>query len=165
MRVPIEKIYPSWKSGVGDKMQLLLLILIVLAGFVMGQVEGDNRADAPRVMALETLWKQAELNRDVRAMSQIVADTFTYVDLDGSLKDKAEFLKNISSGEEVVQEIKNESTVARTYANTVIVNGIYRERGRIRGKTYSRRARFTDTWVNVDSAWLCVASQSTLIEK
>ena len=44
-----------------------------------------------------------------------------------------------------------------------IVSGIYRETGTAKGKPYTRRARFTDTWIRQSGTWKCVASQSTLI--
>ena len=50
------------------------------------------------------------------------------------------------------------------YGNTGIVSGVYRETGTAKGKPYSRRARFTDSWVKRNGQWKCVASQSTLIQ-
>ena len=50
-----------------------------------------------------------------------------------------------------------------TYAGSAVVTGVYREKGMNHGKPYPRRGRFTDTWVYRDNAWVCVASQSTLI--
>ncbi len=36
--------------------------------------------------------------------------------------------------------------------------------GATKGKPYTRRARFTDTWIKQNGQWKCVASQSTLIQ-
>ena len=143
---------------------LVVVLLSVTAGLT-AQDNGDGGGDAARVMALETLWNQAEVDKDIRALSQIVPETFIYVDIDGSLSTKAEFLESVKSGSEKPSEIRNESMVAHAYANVVVVTGVYRERGTVRGKHYSRRGRFTDTWIKVNSTWQCVASQSTLLEK
>jgi hypothetical protein len=32
------------------------------------------------------------------------------------------------------------------------------------GRPYTLRGRFTDTWINENANWICVASQSTLIK-
>ena len=80
-------------------------------------------------LALETLWNQAEVDKDVRALSQLVPDTFVYVDIDGSVKTKPELLDSVKSGPNHPTEIKNESVIANTYANTVIVTGVHREKG------------------------------------
>jgi hypothetical protein len=128
--------------------------------------EGQGRgAETTRVVTLERLWNQAEVDKDVRALGQIVPDTFIYVDIVGKLSSKEQFLSDIKNGPEIPVEIRNESMVTEVYANTVVVTGIYRERGTSEGKPYTRRGRFTDTWVRVDSGWQCVASQSTLIGK
>jgi hypothetical protein len=49
-------------------------------------------------MALETLWNQAEVDKDVRALNQLVHETFLYVDNDGGLRSKAEFLESVKNG-------------------------------------------------------------------
>jgi len=116
-------------------------------------------------MALETLWNQAEVDKDVRALSQLIPDTFVYVDFDGSIKTKPEFLESVKSGPERPTEIKSESIIANTYANAVVVTGVHREKGTLGGKHYARRGRFIDTWIQTNGSWLCVASQSTLIAK
>jgi hypothetical protein len=139
--------------------------LLSTTATLMAQEHGESSGDAARVMALETLRNQAEVDKDARALSQLVAETFIYVDTGGNLRTKAEFLDNVKSGPEHPTEIRHESLVAHAYANTVVVTGVYREKGTNGGKHYSRRGRFTDTWIQVNGAWLCVASQSTLTEK
>ncbi len=49
-------------------------------------------SDSARVLALETLWNQAEVAKDASALGHLLADDFTYVDIDGSLQNKAQFL-------------------------------------------------------------------------
>ena len=51
------------------------------------------------------------------------------------------------------------------YQGTVIVIGTYHERGTLNGKGYYHHGRFTDTWVRQGSSWMCIASQSTLIQQ
>lgn len=145
-------------------MAILVTLLASTTAFTAQKAQ-DASGETARVMALETLWNQAEVDKDLRALDQIVPDTFLYVDTDGSLRTKAEFLENIKTGSEKPTEIRNESMVAHAYADPMVVTGVYREKGTDGGKHYSRRGRFTDTWVNEKGAWQCVASQSTLIQK
>jgi hypothetical protein len=51
------------------------------------------------------------------------------------------------------------------YDHVVVVTGRFREEGTEKGKRYIHRGRFTDTWVQENGAWLCAASQETLISK
>ncbi len=146
------------------RIQIALVITLAAVGAGMGQ-QDKGRGEAARRLALEVLWNQAEVNRDAHAMSQLLTDSIVYVDIDGSVRNKAEFLKLIGSGGETMDSLKNESIVAHEYPGTVVVNGVYLEKGKVKGKPYSRRGRFTDTWVKVNGAWLCAASHSTIIEK
>ena len=147
------------------RIQIGLLIILISVGAVMSQENKGNHGETARVLALEVLWNQAEINRDAHALSQLLTDSVVYVDIDGSVRNKEEFLKFIGSGGETMETLKNESIVAHEYPNTVVISGVYLEKGKIKGKAYSRRGRFTDTWVKMNGAWLCAASHSTLVEK
>ena len=157
--------FAAFSGGKLVAIALLALSFLTVAAARALQENPNSSADTARIMSLETLWIQAEAEGDIRALSQLVPDTFIYVDIDGSLSSKAQFLDTMKKDSARTTELKNESLVAQTYANTVVVNGVYREKGILGGKRFTRRGRFTDTWVKVNGAWLCVASQSTLIEK
>ncbi len=122
---------------------IVATLLSATAALTAPQERAETNGDVARVLALETLWNQAEVDKDTRALGQIVPATFIYVDIDGSLSTKAEFLDNIKNGPEKPSEIRNESMVAQTYENAVVVTGVYREKGSSNGKRYSRRGRFT----------------------
>jgi len=114
-----------------------------------------------RVLALENAWNEAEGHRDVNALAVLLAPTFAYTDADGAFMDKQQFLAGIrASGS---SQIVNEGMKAESYGNVMIVTGSYREQGSENGKSFTHRGRFTDTWVEKDGQWLCVASQETLI--
>jgi hypothetical protein len=87
---------------------------------------------------------------------------FTF-DYDGSLMDKAKFMASVKAPSLHPEQIVNESMTAYMYGGSAVVTGIYREKGVRNGKPYSRRGRFTDTWVNQSGTWVCASSQSTLI--
>ena len=114
-----------------------------------------------RVLALENAWNEAESHRDANALAVLIAPTFAYTDADGTFMDKQQFLASIrSSG---ASQIVNEGVKLESYGDVMIVTGSYREQGSENGKSYTRRGRFTDTWIEKDGQWLCVASQETLI--
>jgi ketosteroid isomerase-like protein len=135
------------------------------AASLTAQENPDTVVDASRVMALETLWNQAEVSRDASALSQLMPDTFFSIDSAGNLRTQEEFLEFMKNGPDRPTEIKNESIVAHTYANTVVVTGVYRKKGTAAGKHFAERGRFSHTWIQLKGAWLCVARQSTLSEK
>ena len=61
------------------------------------------------------------------------------------------------------EQAVNENRTAHVYGDSGLVTCIYRVEGTEKGKPYSRRERFVDTWVRRKDAWICVASQVTLI--
>jgi len=141
------------------------MVILLLTVLIRAQEGATN--DAGRILSLETIWNQAELQQDTAALDNLLAEKFIYVDVDGSLQDKTEFLNGIKNRAEHIDMIGIEpgSAKAYVYENSAIASGVYREKGTLHGKPYSRRGRFTDTWIRQGSAWVCVASQSTLIEK
>ena len=118
-------------------------------------------SDTIRVLALENAWNEAESHKDVNALAALLAPTFVYTDTDGDFEDRAHFLADIP--DVTATQIVNEGMKADSYGDTIVVTGAYREQGVDNGKPYTRRGRFTDTWIRQNGQWLCVASQETLI--
>jgi ketosteroid isomerase-like protein len=152
--------YPKLARNIPMRLRTLFRILatICAAGVLYSVAQDSGKT---RVLALENAWNEAESHRDVNALAGLIAPTFVYTDADGSFRDKQQFLASIrASG---ASQIVNEGMKMESYGDVIVVTGSYREQGSERGKSYSRRGRFTDTWVEKDGQWLCVASQETLI--
>jgi ketosteroid isomerase-like protein len=135
-----------------------ILATICAAGVLYSVAQDSGKT---RVLALENAWNEAESHRDVNALAGLIAPTFVYTDADGTFMDKQQFLASIRATG--ASQIVNEGMKMESYGGAIVVTGSYREQGSERGKSYSRRGRFTDTWVEKDGQWLCVASQETLI--
>lgn len=116
-----------------------------------------------RITALESAWDQAEQNKDAAALANLLAEDITYVDYDGSISTKQQFLAEVKSPDITGEHINNEGVTVRLYGNVAVSTGIYRDKGMEKGKPFSRRGRFTNVWVNQNGKWECIASQSTLI--
>jgi len=135
-------------------------------GQLQAQEHGADDGLTAKVLSLETLWNQAELAKDTQSLDHLLADTFLYVDIDGSsIRNKADFIRSVTDRAEKIDSIRSESMLSRVYGDTVIVTGVYHEKGSLNGKPYYHHGRFTDTWVKQGSGWMCAASQSTLIQK
>jgi ketosteroid isomerase-like protein len=136
---------------------LLTISLVALAQ------ESKTSDEEGRILALETAWNHAEEGKDAAALDQLLASTLVYIDYDGSIMNKKQFLDTIKAESLHPAQIINDEMSAHVYGDAAVVTGIYREKGTDRGKPYQRRGRFTDTWVKQSGTWQCVASQSTLI--
>jgi len=142
----------------------LFVILCACAVWGTAQQPAKTRGEEGRIMALESAWDQAEQNKDAKALANLLADNLVYVDYDGSLSTKQQFLAQVKTADIAGEQINNEGVTVHLYGNNVAVStGIYRDKGIKKGKPFSRRGRFTNVWLNQNGQWECIASQSTLI--
>jgi ketosteroid isomerase-like protein len=140
--------------------ELLILFCTVL---VIAQDAPKRNAEEGHLLALESAWNHAEQSKDAVALNQLLGESLVYVDYDGSLLNKKEFLQSTLRNTVTQEQINNDGMTVHVYGNAAVVTGLYRDKGIEKGKPFLRRGRFTDTWVNQNGAWQCVASQSTLI--
>lgn len=144
----------------------LCVLLCLCAVFGMAQQPLKPSGEEGRIIALESAWDQAEQNKDANALANLLADNLVYVDYDGSLSNKQQFLASVKSADITGEQINNEGVTVRLYNNQVAVStGIYRDKGFEKGKPFQRRGRFTNVWLNQNGRWECIASQSTLIAR
>jgi ketosteroid isomerase-like protein len=146
------------------KILTLLLSVTALAFTVRLQGRAKAADDETQLIQLERSWNQAEMGRDAGAIASLFDDTLVYVDYDGSLRNRAEYLRSVSNPSSSPEHMYDEGMKVHVYGNAGVVSGVYRETGVTKGKPYTRRARFTDTWIKLNGQWKCVASQSTLIQ-
>ena len=125
--------------------------------------EKPASSDEIQIRQLERAWNQAEAKQEVKEVANLVDDTLVYTDYDGSIMNKAEYLKWVAAPEQKADHIYDEGLTVHVYGNAAVVTGIYRESGTNKGKHYVIRSRYTDTWIKHDGVWRCVASHSTLI--
>jgi ketosteroid isomerase-like protein len=140
-------------------------LFLAAVALTLGVRAQTKAADESKILALENAWNLAEQHKDARALDELLGDGLVYIDYDGSIMSKSEFLASIAKPSLHPEQIVNESTTVHMYETAAVVTGIYREKGVDKGKPYLRRGRFTDTWVYQDNVWRCVASQSTLISR
>ena len=137
---------------------------LVFSVVLFAQEKSTASNDEIQIRQLERAWNQAEAHHDVGAVTAIVADTLTYIDFDGSIMNKAEYLRDVTKTTYQADHLYDEGLKVVIYGSAAVVNGIYRETGISKGKPYVHRVRFTDTWIKQSNVWRCVASQSTLIQ-
>jgi ketosteroid isomerase-like protein len=140
------------------------LVLLMSSALIIAQ-ESKPSGEEGHLRALESAWNHAEQSKDAAALNQLLADTFVYVDYDGTLMNKKQFLSSTANDEVQNEQINNEGMTIQVYGDAAVVNGSYRDKGLEKGKPFSRHGRFTDTWIYRNGTWQCVASQSTLIKQ
>jgi ketosteroid isomerase-like protein len=146
-------------------MRRVAVVLFVLCCMGFSQRCSHAQGDETKVIALENLWNQMQLNHDADAMGKILDPDFVLTDYDGTVMSKAQFLVSIRDvSNQLTVEVSEDMKLHR-HGDTVIVTGATHEKGTEKGKAYAHQGRFTDTWIKKDGQWLCVASQLSLISK
>jgi ketosteroid isomerase-like protein len=141
----------------------LCAVLCVCAVFGMTRQRAKPSGEEGRIIALESAWDQAEQNKDANALTNLLADDLVYVDYDGSISTKKQFLADVKSADITGEQINNEGVTVHLYNNVAVSTGIYRDKGIEKGKPFQRRGRFTNVWLNRNGKWECIAGQSTLL--
>ncbi len=142
---------------------LILLLALVSVPFLqdISMAQGDET----KIIALENLWNQMQINHDADAMGKMLDSDFILTDYDGAVFSKDQFLATIRDKSiQVTTEVSEDMKLHR-HGDTVVVTGATHEKGTEKGKPFSHRGRFTDTWIKKDGQWLCIASQLSLISK
>jgi len=141
-----------------------LVCLPLLLGTALTSLSGqtvDETGSRTRILALEHAWNQAEAFKDLKALDTLFDNALVYVDFDGTLMTKAEFLSRVKSAH--LQQVVTQSMNVELFGDTAIVTGIYQASEVRDGKPLVRRGRFIDTWMYKSSGWVCIAAQSTPI--
>ena len=140
------------------------IFCLILASVTFAPVnaqDADEASARSKILALEHAWNQAEPAKDLKALDVLFDNGFVYVDFDGTLMTKADFLSCVKAGH--LQQVATQSMSVEVFGNTAIVTGTYQSSELLHGKRVLRRGRFVDTWVYKGNSWVCVAAQSTPI--
>lgn len=143
---------------------ICLLLLAVGAGGQSGDLE-DAQTRESRLIALEHLWNEAQVNRDASALAGMIGGKFVNTEWDGEVSDRQQFLGSIADPQFKASLLNIQDVKVELYRDTGVVTGTYHAKGTYHGKPYDHLGRFTDTWTFANGRWQCVASHTSLIQK
>lgn len=140
---------------------LVVAMACWLSLFGAAQTSADRDAGSI-IRTLETVWDRAEEKGDIRALDLIFESSMIYIDEDGSLLTKTEFLNRVTKETgSYVQWLVAPTMSINVYGDTAVVVGSYRVAGVSGGKPYQRTGHFIDTWAFKNGVWRCVVAQAT----
>ena len=147
------------------KLMRIFLFTLLTAFVTFAQGGSKLNGDESKIIALENLWNQMQINHDAEAMGQMLDPNFVLTDYDGTVASKGEFLASVKDMSVTLTTEVSQDMRLFSHGDTVIVIGATREAGTSKGKPFQHHGRFTDTWVRSDGKWLCLASQLALTKK
>lgn len=150
--------------GASSSIYVRILCSLLLASAAWAQ-SAPSDARESKLLVLEHMWNEAQVNGDSSALAAMVADPFTDTEYDGQVSDRQKFLADIRDPLFKPSFMNIQDVKVSFFQNTAIVTGTYHVKGQYSGKPYEHLGRFTDTWINQNGTWMCVASHSSLIKK
>ena len=127
----------------------------------------DDDSLAAKLKNLESNWEAALLTHDTSAIEKMVADDFIGTSSSGKQGDKSTLLAEAKRDTNTYSTAVSSDMTVRTFGpNVAVVTGLAKETGKTKsGKTFSHSYRFTDTWVERNGEWQCVAAQAMALPK
>jgi ketosteroid isomerase-like protein len=139
------------------------VVILLFTGVLPAAQRQDMSEEGGRVLALEKAWNLALEEKNTKALDMLLANTMVSVDIDGSISSRGEFLASIKSPDYQPSQAVTEQSTVQVYGDAAVVVGIFRVKGTEKGKPYTHRERFVDTWIKMNGTWQCVVTTSTLI--
>jgi hypothetical protein len=142
-----------------------LVLLLASTAATEAQQTKEPKPGAVELTRLENAWASGLVKRDRPLFERLLAKRFVYTEND-KLMSRGELLRDIVSGTDTVTAARNEDMEVHQFgAVTAVVTGWLIVSGRGASGPFTRRYRFTDTWVKRDGRWQIVAAQDYLAPK
>ena len=136
----------------------IVLTILLAVAFASPAAMAQGSDAAAKILALENRWSVAYQQRDVAAMSSMLADDFIITVEDGNTYSKSGYIAHAGDTRTKVEVSELLDMKVRLHGNTAVVTGQYHEVGTEKGKPYEYHDRLTDTWMFLDGRWQVIAS-------
>jgi hypothetical protein len=116
---------------------------------------------------LENRWEASIPAHDASVAQALLADDFMGVSSKGKLLNKSGLIAELKKDTDTYTSAKNGRLEVRVYGKQfAVVRGTSTEVGKDKdGKPFNRTFRWTDTWIDRNGKWQCVASQAVAVTK
>ena len=130
---------------------------ILLSAIAIAATPNDPKAEKELLATMET-YRVAMIKNDAAKLQTLLADDLTYVHSAGQLETKADVLKSVTTGKNVITKMEFSDTSVRFYGNTALV------RCRVdlwHSDTNIVHMNILHAWVHGPKGWQLSARQAT----
>ena len=146
----------------------VLLCGFLLTGLLTAAAAAQERPEAATaddsVRAVEMARGQALLRADTAALSRMVAAEFFEISRLGTVRTRAENLREIATGELKLTSVRYDSLTVSRYGDVAILRGIADNVGTYRGFPFAGKIRYMRVFVWRERRWQAVAMQHTAMQ-
>ncbi len=137
-----------------NRTTILCCLLLTLGAIGMAAQQADPRES--KLLVLERLWNEAQVNRDSSALEALVSSRFVNTEWDGELSDKQRFLADIKDPRFKPTALNIQDVKMNFFGDTAVVTGVYHTQGTYQGShmTTSDASPIPGSWTEASgSAW------------
>ena len=116
---------------------------------------------------IEARWAQAFLSHDATVVEGILADNYVLTNEKGRVFNRSGAIKEFKNTTDTLEKSTNSNVVVHPInTDAAVVTGMTNDIGHDKsGKKFDRVLRWTDTFVNRNGKWACVATQIALVSQ
>ncbi len=117
------------------------------------------------LMDIERKWTATDLKSDSAGLAEILADSWSGINTEGKVESRAERLDSTKKSKLTRSEV-SDMKVRMINPDAAVVTGLWAGAGTdAKGQKFDRTERWMDVFAKQGSAWKCVASESTVVQK
>jgi ketosteroid isomerase-like protein len=118
-------------------------------------------SDEKQILKLEDDWARALKTKDRQLLATIVATNFTFIEPDGTAKNRDEYLSDRSSDIADLESFELADLKVSVFENCALTSGVSKITERRQSKRYRFSLRWKELWLKDNGKWRVVASQAT----
>ncbi len=139
-------------------------VAVAVAALVPLSVVHAQATAEDSVRALEAARAQAVLSGDTVALSRMLAPDFNEISRIGTVRSRADNIRDVASGRLHLTMIRQDSLTVRIFGDVAVLQGIAYNEGTFAGTPFSGRIRYTRVFVRHEGRWQAITMQQTMTQ-
>jgi ketosteroid isomerase-like protein len=149
-------------ANIANRRKFMRIASLVVFTFVMVSVYAQQPlSDEKQILKLEDDWARALKTKDRQLLDAIVAPNFTFIEPDGTVKNRDEYLADRSSDIANIESFELTDLKVNVFENCALASGVSKITEGRQGKRYGFSLRWKELWLKDKGNWQVVASQAT----
>ena len=120
----------------------------------------ERLSDEEQILKLEDDWVRALEKQDREGLNKILAREFTFIEPDGSLINRNDYLADRSSNASEIDSFEIADLKVRVFGDSALVTGVAKITERRLGNRYRYSLRWKELWVREAQNWRVLAGQA-----
>jgi ketosteroid isomerase-like protein/uncharacterized glyoxalase superfamily protein PhnB len=129
------------------------------------EIKVDTDRDVEQVTGIEHRTHDAFVRGDVDTLAEVLADDFVFVDPQGKIATKADWIADIASGALVFESVHMIELQVRIYGDAGVTIGRVRMKGRSPEGAFDEQYCYTAVYAKRGGRWQVVAEQANVVPR